>query len=95
MAPDVAGVCPLHVILFGSHATGPARPSSDVDLLVVMPDGTDSRRMVVEASLQLPLGRGVDLLVDTPGVLERHRNNSGLVYRQVRTDRDVYVAPGP
>jgi uncharacterized protein len=31
---------PLEVWLFGSRAEGRARPSSDYDLLVVMPDGT-------------------------------------------------------
>lgn len=93
--PVVEGVRPLRVILFGSRATGAARPDSDV---VVMPDGTDCRRMMTEASLHLPLERSVDidLLVATPAVLERHRDNPGLVYRQIlRTGRDVYVAPRP
>jgi predicted nucleotidyltransferase len=31
---------PLEVWLFGSRAEGRARPTSDYDLLVVMPDGT-------------------------------------------------------
>jgi len=31
---------PLEIWLFGSRAEGRARPSSDYDLLVVMPDGT-------------------------------------------------------
>jgi predicted nucleotidyltransferase len=31
---------PLQVWLFGSRAEGRARPTSDYDLLVVMPDGT-------------------------------------------------------
>lgn len=98
VAPVVAGVSPLRVILFGSRAKGVARPDSDVDLLVVMPDGTDCRQMMVEASLHLPIDRDVDvdLLVSTPEVLERHRDNPGLVYRQIlRTGRDVYVAPSP
>jgi len=73
-----------------------ARPGSDVDLLVVMPDGTDCRRMMVEASLYLPRERSVDvdLLVATPEVLERHRDNPGLVYRHIlRTGREVYACP--
>ena len=96
--PIVEGVRPLRVILFGSRAAGTARPDSDVDLLVVMPDGTDCRRMMTEASLHLPLDRhvDVDLLVATPEVLARHRDNPGLVYRQIlRTGRDIYVAPRP
>ncbi len=96
VAPIVAGIRPLRVILFGSRAAGQARPDSDVDLLVVMPDGTDCRRMMVEASLHLPPERGVDvdLLVTTPEVLARHQDNPGLVYRQIlRTGCEVYVRP--
>lgn len=96
VAPVVAGVRPLRVILFGSRAAGAGRPDSDVDLLVVMPDGTDCRRMIVEARLHLPLERSVDvdLLVATPEVLERYRDNPGLVYRQIlRTGREVYARP--
>jgi uncharacterized protein len=36
----VEAMHPLEVWLFGSRAEGRARPSSDYDLLVVMPDGT-------------------------------------------------------
>lgn len=94
----VDGVQPLRVLLFGSRATGGARPDSDLDLLVVMPDGTDCRQMMVQASLCLPPDRDVDvdLLVATPVQLERHRDNPGLVYHQIlRTGREVYAAPAP
>ena len=36
-------VQPLRIILFGSAARDEATPGSDVDLLVVMPDGTPQR----------------------------------------------------
>ncbi len=36
-------VDPLRIILFGSAARDEATPGSDVDLLVVMPDGTPQR----------------------------------------------------
>ena len=35
---------PARVVLFGSYARGTAIESSDVDLLVVMRNGTDKRR---------------------------------------------------
>ena len=38
---------PERIILFGSSATGDGRPDSDVDLLVVMPDGTDETQATV------------------------------------------------
>ena len=45
----VAEAAPLRVVLFGSRATGTARPDSDIDLLVVMPDGTDRRAATIPA----------------------------------------------
>ena len=39
---------PSRVVLFGSQARGTAREGSDVDLLVVMGNGTDKRRTAVE-----------------------------------------------
>ena len=39
----VEAVHPLRIILFGSAARGHTSPDSDVDLLVVMPDGTHRR----------------------------------------------------
>jgi predicted nucleotidyltransferase len=40
-------VCdPLRIILFGSRARGDAGLESDIDVLVVMPDGTHRRRTV-------------------------------------------------
>ncbi len=90
----VAEASPLRVILFGSRAAGTARPDSDVDLLVVMPNGTPRRQAMVEIGARLPRpGVGIDLLVTTPDVLDRHRDNPGLVYREVlRTGQDLYVA---
>lgn len=89
----VREMAPLRVILFGSRAAGTAGPESDVDLLVVMPDGTDRRRAMVDITSRLPLEPvDVDVLVTTPAVLSRHGDAPGLVYRTIlRTGRDVYV----
>lgn len=89
----VAEADPLRVILFGSRATGTARPDSDIDLLVVMPDGTPRRREMARLASLLPiLDVDVDLLVATPDVLERHRDNPGFIYRTIlRTGRDLYT----
>ena len=37
-------VHPLRILLFGSAARGNMGPDSDIDLLVVMPNGTHRRR---------------------------------------------------
>ena len=90
----VAIASPLRVVLFGSRAAGTARPDSDVDLLVVMPDGTERRRAMVEIGAQLPRpGVGIDLLVATPEVLARQGATPGLIYCDIlETGREVYTA---
>ena len=40
----VDAACPVQIILFGSAARGDMRLGSDLDLLVVMPDGTHRRK---------------------------------------------------
>ena len=61
---------PSRVVLFGSRARGEARPDSDIDLLVVMPQPTltATERQLALRSLRaalrpLPLKVGVDLVV--------------------------------
>lgn len=53
------------IILFGSRARGDARPDSDVDFLVVLPQAPASprREMVVLADLLRPLRVWADVLV--------------------------------
>lgn len=89
----VAEARPLRIVLFGSHAAGTARADSDIDLLVVMPDGIDRRAVMAEIGSRLPRqGVGIDLLVATPATLKEHSNNPGLIYRQILSKGlDVYV----
>jgi predicted nucleotidyltransferase len=87
-------VQPVEIILFGSAARGSSGPDSDLDLLVVMPDGTHRRK-----TAQLLYGRlsgiGVpfDLIVATTGDLATHRDNPGLIYQTaLKEGRSVYAA---
>jgi predicted nucleotidyltransferase len=88
----VAEAAPLRVILFGSRAEGKSRADSDIDLLVVMPDGTDRRAAMVHITSRLSIGEvDSDILVTTPTVLHQHRDNPGLIYRTIlRTGQEVY-----
>lgn len=87
-------VHPLRVIVFGSAARGELSGASDVDLLLVMPEGTHRRHTAQHLyrtiqGVKLPY----DLLVATPGDLERHRDNPGLIYRTILQEgKTVYVA---
>ncbi|HET6387344.1 MAG TPA: nucleotidyltransferase domain-containing protein [Armatimonadota bacterium] len=87
-------VHPLQIIMFGSTARGTSGPDSDVDLLVVVPEGTHRRRTAQHLyrtirSDSVPF----DLVVATPSDLARHRNNPGLIYHSIlREGRTVYAA---
>jgi predicted nucleotidyltransferase len=85
---------PLRVILFGSAARGTMGPDSDLDLLIVMPEGAH-RRHTAQLLYRRINGLGVpfDLVVATPGDLEKHKDNIGLIYRTVlREGKEVYAA---
>ncbi len=90
----VEAVHPLRIILFGSAARGEIGPDSDVDLLVVMPEGTDQLDTAGFLHTQFHgLDVSVDVLVATPSILERHKDNIGLIYRTIlREGKDLYAA---
>ena len=80
----VEAIHPLRIILFGSAARGQWRPGSDVDLLIVMPEGTHRRKTAQDLYCNLSgVGIPFDLLVATPSDLERYRDNPGLIYRTI------------
>jgi uncharacterized protein len=85
---------PIEIVLFGSAARGEARADSDIDLLIVMPEGTH-RRHTAER-LYRALARfaiSVDLVVATPGDLERYRHTPGLIYKTIAQEgRSLYAA---
>ncbi len=61
---------PLAVILFGSRARGDQRPTSDVDLLLVWPEGTNTRRAAAAVDDLLAFAPlDVDIVATTPARL--------------------------
>ncbi len=73
---------PLRVILFGSHARGSAVAGSDVDLLVVLREVTDKRRVTVEIRRALgDLLVSKDIVVTTPDEISRRGDLVGSVLR--------------
>lgn len=78
----VARHAPLKVILFGSFATGSASVQSDVDLLVVMPDGTQVKAATAAILRDLedaPLAK--DVIVTTPSELAQRGSIVGTIFR--------------
>ena len=87
-------VHPLRIIVFGSFACGTPGPDSDIDVLGLIEDGGE-RQTVLDAINRDVHSRTVpfDVLVATPSILERHRDNIGLIYREIlQSGREVYAA---
>ena len=87
-------VRPLRVLVFGSVARGDARPDSDLDLLVVVPDGTHRRQTAQRLYQEVPR-RGVpmDVLVTAPRNLAVQARERGLIYSTIlREGVEVYAA---
>jgi predicted nucleotidyltransferase len=72
---------PERIILFGSHARGDARPESDLDILVVLPDAQAvTRRTVVD--MRLAIGQvavDYDLLITSHADFEWRRHYVGTI----------------
>lgn len=85
---------PLRIILFGSAARGEMRAESDIDVLVVVPDGTHRRKTAQQIYVNLiGFGLPVDVVVATPCDLEKYGSSPGLIYREiVRDGRELYAA---
>jgi predicted nucleotidyltransferase len=90
----VAEVGPRRVVLFGSAARGEMRPDSDIDLLIVMPDGAHRRRTAQQLYGRMGCDRPpVDLVVATESDILDHGDAPGYVYRvALREGRELYAA---
>jgi predicted nucleotidyltransferase len=92
----VEAVHPLKIILFGSAARGELGPDSDVDVMVVMPEGTHQLHTAQHLRMRLfevELDLSVDIIVATPDELGRYRDDIGFIYYTVlREGREIYAA---
>ncbi len=89
----VEQVHPLRIIIFGSAARGDFKTDSDIDVMVIMPEGTH-RRKTSQFLYRNIRGRKIpfDILVATPSDLEKHKNNEGLIYSTVlKEGLEVYA----
>ena len=85
---------PIRIILFGSAARSEAGRYSDIDVLVVVPEGMHRRRtaQLIYRRL-LGFGLPVDVVVATRADMERYSDSPGLVYREALKDgRELYAA---
>lgn len=93
----VETVQPLRIVLFGSAARGELRAGSDLDMIVVVPEGVDTLRIAqqlyVDKARQKVTGILVDFIVTTPDRYERSKHSLGSAYREIeRHGRELYAA---
>jgi predicted nucleotidyltransferase len=87
------GVQPQRIILFGSAARGDMRPDSNIDILVVVPDGTPRSQTAQTIYRRLiGLHAAVDVVVATENDLQQYGDNFSLVYYPaLREGRAIYA----
>lgn len=92
----VQAVHPLRIILFGSAARGEMGPDSDLDVLVVMPDGVHRRRTAQTVYRGLRgLGMAKDVVVVTESDIEQYGSNPSLVlFPALQHGKELYRAAG-
>lgn len=90
----VEAIHPLRIILFGSAARGQMGPNSDLDVLVIMPDGVHRRNTIKFLYRQLyGFGFAKDIIVATESDIREHAENPGLIYREaLRDGKELYHA---
>ncbi|MEO5345296.1 MAG: nucleotidyltransferase domain-containing protein [Magnetococcus sp. YQC-9] len=87
-------VNPLRIILFGSAARGEMGPNSDLDLLVVMPDGIH-RRQTARQAFRALRGMGVskDIIVVTMQDLVDYGDEPSLIIAPALSEgKELYHA---
>lgn len=92
----VEAVHPLRIILFGSAARDATGPDSDLDLLVVVPDGAHQRRtaQTIYRSLR-GLGVAKDVVVVTESDIREYGDNPSLVINPFLSQgKELYHAAG-
>ncbi|MGI9951454.1 nucleotidyltransferase domain-containing protein [Moorellaceae bacterium AZ2] len=82
---------PDKVILFGSRSRGDDSPDSDYDLLVLK-EGVKNRRALAREIYRKLAGlpASVDIIVETPEGVEKHRHTAGFVYREALKGMVIY-----
>lgn len=90
----VDSVHPQRIILFGSGARGALGTNSDLDVLVVMPDGCDSLGITQELHCRLSgLGIAKDIVVVQDSEVERYGDNPYLIIHTALADgKELYRA---
>ena len=92
----VEAVHPRRVILFGSAARGEMGPNSDLDVLVIMPDGTHRRRTAQEVYRRMwGFGFAKDIVVVTESDVQEYGTNPYMIIKNaLQEGRELYHTTG-
>ena len=92
----VEAVHPRRIVLFGSAARGEMGPNSDLDVLVIMPDGTHRRKTAQEIYRRMwGFGFAKDIVVVTESDVREYGMNPYLIIKNALEEgRELYRATG-
>src|SRR5438874_2153874 len=92
----VEAVHPQRVVLFGSAARGEMGPHSDLDVLVIMPDGTHRRKTAQEIYRRMwGFGFAKDIVVVTESDVREYGTNPYMIIKNALEEgRELYHATG-
>ena len=87
-------VQPLRIVLFGSAARGELGPNSDLDVLVVMPNGRHRRQTAHQIYRNMwGLGHAKDIVVVTQSDVEEYGSDPYMIIRiALQEGRELYRA---
>jgi predicted nucleotidyltransferase len=86
-------ITPDKIILFGSQATGKAGNESDYDLLIVISGITNKRELSKKLYRNMFGTKArVDIIVEVPEVIEKHKDSAGYIYKQILREGKVVYA---
>ncbi|MHB0999833.1 MAG: nucleotidyltransferase domain-containing protein [Armatimonadota bacterium] len=90
----VNSVRPIRIVSYDPVACGETSTGSDLNILVVMPEGANKHQIIACIRKQLiNISIVVNILVATPLLIENHRNNSRNIYRMILVEgRELYNA---
>jgi len=92
----VSAVQPVRVVLFGSAVHSGASQAHDLDLLVVVAEGTDCSATtddLYRLMYKNRVGVAIDFVVATESTVARHSDTPGMVFSEIARDgRELYAA---
>ncbi|MBI3919898.1 MAG: nucleotidyltransferase domain-containing protein [Armatimonadetes bacterium] len=87
---------PLRILLFGSAARAEMGPTSDLDVLVVVPDGTHEGKTTEQIYRGLwGMGCSKDVVVVTEADIQKHGDNPNMILKTALAEgKELYhVSP--